>query len=390
MRKYLKIFSALALTGVCVLVFSSCEKAGTELSELMIIQGIGVDYEKGKYTVTVEILNNEQSGTPSGDSSGENKTKIYSMKGETVSDALRLLTTKSGNVPLFAHNRVIVINENLNEKSIADVMDFFVRNYDSRASQLVCIAKEKKAEEIIRAKLMNDTVKSEILENLLTESYENSLIPQTRVIDVVNALNNEAQTLAVPAIRITKNGENEDYELSGCVLYDENGEACGFLDTEQTEGLAFLNNDVKKGFFTEYLPNGEKATFIINKSKTKFLVETKDGNLFYHLTVDISCDVDEIGEKERRKSDKEILSDLDETVEKAVARRVEQTLNALQKSTGGDCIRYCKILELKKPQLFKKVEDDWKNIFINSKTTVSVNVTIRRVGEEILKNNGNT
>jgi spore germination protein KC len=227
----------------------------------MIIQGIGVDYEKGNYTVTVEILNNEQSGTPSGDSSSENKTKIYSMKGETVSEALRLLTTKSGNIPLFAHNRVIVINEKLNEKNIADVMEFFVRNYDSRASQLVCISKGKKAEEVIRAKLMSDTVKSEILENLLTESYKNSLIPQVRVIDVMNALNNKVQTLAVPAIKVAKNGENEDYELSGCALYDENGNACGFLDAEQSEGLAFLNNEVKKGFFTEYLPNGEKATF---------------------------------------------------------------------------------------------------------------------------------
>lgn len=353
----------------------------------MIIQGIGVDYEKGNYTVTVEILNNEQSGSPSGDSSSENKTKIYSMKGETVADALRLLTTKSGNLPLFAHNRVIVINENLNEKTISDVLEFFVRNYDSRASQLICISKGKKAEDIIRAKLLNDTVKSEILENLLKESYEHSLIPQVRVIDAVNFLDNKALTLCIPAVSVKKNGENEDYELSGCAVYDEKGRVSKFLSVEEAEGLAFLNNDVRKGFFTENLPNGEKATFVINKSKTRFRVGTENGNLIYYLTVNISCDLDEIGAKERAKNDSEILADLEKTIKNAVCRRMESTLNALQKTDGGDCVRYCRILELKKPALYKTVEDNWKAVFNNAKTKVSVNVTIRRVGEETLKIN---
>ncbi len=387
MIKFRKVFSLVFISLICLSSFSSCEKAGTELADLMIIQGIGVDYEKGNYNVTVEILNNEQSGSPSGDSSSENKTKIYSIKGETVADALRLLTTKSGNLPLFAHNRVIVINENLNEQSISNVLEFFVRNYDSRASQLICISKGQKAEDIIRAKLLNDTVKSEILENLLTESYQHSLIPQVRVIDAVNSLENKAATLCVPAVTIKENGENEDFELSGCAVFDENGNVSKYLSVEEAEGLAFLNDDIKEGFFTETLPNGEKATFVINKSKTRFNVKTVNGNLHYYLTVNISCDIDEIGTKEREKSDSEILSDLEKTIKNAVSGRIEATLNTLQKADGGDCVHYCKILELKKPKIYKTVDDSWKSVFMNVKTFVAVNVTIRRVGEETLKIN---
>ncbi len=387
MKKLKRIFSVLLLCVFSLSCFSSCEKAGTELSDLMIIQGIGVDYEKGNFIVTVEILNNEQSGTPGGDSSSEDKTKIYSMQGETVADALRLLTTKSGNLPLFAHNRVIIINENLNEKTISDVLEFFLRNYDSRASQLLCVSKGQKAEKLIRAKLLKDTVKSEILENLLTESHKKSLIPQVRIIDAANALQNKAISLCVPAVTLKKNGENEDYELSGCAVYDRNGRVSMFLTKNESEGLGFLNNDVKDGFLTEDLPNGEKATFLINKSKTKYEIETKNGNLIYHLTVDFSCDVDEIGVGERAYPDKVIMKDLKNTVEKAVASRMNATLDALKKEKGGDCIAFCKILELKKPQLYKTVEDNWQNIFSNIQTTVEVNVTIRRVGEETLKTN---
>lgn len=88
MKKTVKPIKLLVLCVLMVCLFSSCEKAGTELSDLMIIQGIGIDTAPGGYRVTVEILNNEQSGSPSGDSSSDNKTKIYNAEGESVGAAL--------------------------------------------------------------------------------------------------------------------------------------------------------------------------------------------------------------------------------------------------------------------------------------------------------------
>ena len=130
---------------LCVTSFSSCEKAGTELSDLMIIQGIGVDYKNGQYTVTVEILNNEQSGSPSGDASSDNKTKIYNAQGESVGGALMKLTTKSGNKPFYAHNRVIVLGEGVINKDLEDVIDFFENisynktdTYESEKENEIC------------------------------------------------------------------------------------------------------------------------------------------------------------------------------------------------------------------------------------------------------------
>ncbi|MBR0535026.1 MAG: Ger(x)C family spore germination protein [Clostridia bacterium] len=386
MKSFRRIFSGVVAL-MCLVSFASCEKAGTELSDLMIIQGIGVDYKDGLYTVTVEILNNEQSGSPNGDSVSENKTKIYSMQGETVSDALRLLTTKSGNLPLFAHNRVVVINENLNEKTIADVLEFFVRNYDSRASQLLCVSKGKTAEEIIRAKLFKDTVKSEILENLLTESYNRSLVPRVRVIDGVNALQNKCGGLCIPAVGIMRNGENEDYELLGCAVYDENGIISGYLSNEEAEGMAFITDDFREGFLTQELYTNEFVSIVINKSKTKYDVFTENGRLKYRLTIDVSCDLDEVSVMEKKKSDPEILRDIKLSVAQGVSQRVEKTLDALQGPEGADCIMYYKLLQLENPRLFKTVENNWHDVFSSAQTQLRVNVTIRRAGEEILKDN---
>ncbi len=386
MKKSKKIFSFLLICILLLSTLTSCEKTGTELADLMIIQGVGVDYKNKEYTVTVEILNNEQSGSPGGDSASEYKTKIYSAKGKTVAEGLRLLTTKSGNKPLFAHNRVIIIGESLKTKKLTEIIGFFVRNYDSRASQLLCIAKNKTAEELIRARLLSDTVKTEILENLLNQSHRESLVPQVRIIDAVNALANENMSLCIPAVTLKKNGENEDYELAGCAVFHKNDGISMFLSPYASEGLAFLNNDVKNGFFTEELPNGEEASFIINKSKTSFKTKIENGNLMYNLTVDISCDLDEIGENERQKSQAEIARDLKQSIKRAVTQKTEKALNALKSENGSDCVRFCKILELQNPELYKTVQNNWNTVFKNSQATVAVNVTIRRIGEETLVN----
>ena len=381
----LKRIISLALTIVLLFSLSACEKAGTELSQLMIIQGIGIDYKDDIYKVTVEILNNEQSGSPNGNSQSDNKTKIYSAQGKSISEALRLLTTKSGNVPLFAHNRVIVINENLQEKSISHVMEFFVRNYDSRVSQLLCVAKGKSAEDIIRARLLDDTVKSEILENLLEESYMQSIVPRVRVIDAVNILQNPLMSLCIPAVTVTDNGENEDYALTGCALYNTNGQIASFITTQQAKGLAFLSDSVKGGFLSGSLPNDEGITFLINKSKTKYKVRVEDGKLIYSLVVNISCDIDEISNVNLYETDIQLLNEIKACIKKTISEKMKNTLEILQNNIDGDCIYFCKILELKNNDLYQEIKNNWQQLFPTIETEITVDVTIRRIGEEVLK-----
>ncbi len=380
--KLKKTFSIIILICIFTSLFTSCEKAGTELADLMIIQGIGMDKKDGKYIVTVEILNNEQSGSPSGDSNSENKTKIYSTSGETLSTAFRQLTSKSGNLPLFAHNRVIVLGESVLNENIKDLLDFFIRNYDSRASQIVCVAKENDAQKVIRAKLLNDTVKSEILENLLDESNRESMVPQSRVIDVINAYYSETGGFCIPCISVNKNGENEDFQLTGGALFNKYG-FLKYISEEESQGLSFLNNQVEKGYLSATLPDNTKASFLINKCKTKYSISVENGVLAYNLKIEIHCDLDEISEI-GNKDDKTLLRELKNAVGEELAERCSKTLNALQGEKGTDAVRYGKRLSLYENSTYERVKNKWDIYFPTVKTYLETEVTIRRVGEEIL------
>ncbi|MBQ7115097.1 MAG: Ger(x)C family spore germination protein [Clostridia bacterium] len=382
MKKYLKVCALLSLSVACLLSFSSCEKPGTELSELMIMQGIGIDTTNDGFKVTVELLNNEQSGSPGGNGNSENKTKIYTAEGKTVGEALRKLITKSGNEPMFAHNRVIVIGEEAANRNLSDILDFFERNYDSRASQLLCVAKNTTGEKVIRAKLLTDTIKSKILENMLEESAKQSLVPKVRIIDAINYIKDEASGLCIPAVKIQKNGENENFDLDGCAIFGTDSTFSMYIDSQAAEGIAILNDKFEEGVISADLPNGQKASFYINKGKSKYKIIQENGVLHYNLTVKLSCDLEGVQGAEYFNTDTGVIEAFQTAVGEALCKKAENTLIVLQGKHGADVVRYGKRLRLKENDLYKNMINDWDKIFPEIKLTITTDVTIRRIGEE--------
>lgn len=382
MKKLFKICFLISLSLVMLISLCSCEKPGTELSDLMIMQGIGIDVSDNEFKVTVEILNNEQSGSPAGNGNSDNKTKIYSAKGSTVGEALRKLITKSGNEPMFAHNRVIIIGEEAANRSLSDILDFFERNYDSRASQLLCVAKNTTGEKVIRARLLTDTIKSKILENMLEEGAKQSLVPKVRIIDAVNYMKDEASGVCIPAIRLEKNGENENYELDGCAIFGRDNSFSMYIDSEAAEGIALLNNKIEEGVISADLPNGQKASFYINKGKSTYEITEENGELNYNLKISVSCDLEGVQGDEYFNTDTGVLDTFQTAVAEALCKKAENTLIVIQGKHGADVVRYGKRLRLKENNLYNKLINDWDKVFPAIKLTVTADVTIRRIGEE--------
>ena len=58
MLKKITLFFLIFFMFLCL---CSCERYGTEIEDMMIIQGIAVDKENDAYEVTIEMLNNKQS-----------------------------------------------------------------------------------------------------------------------------------------------------------------------------------------------------------------------------------------------------------------------------------------------------------------------------------------
>ncbi len=383
MKKVFRIFVLLVLMLSCFSL-CGCEKLSTELSDMMIIQGIGIDKSREDVRVTVEILNNLQSGSANGEGNSPNKTYIFSSYGKTVNEAVNNIALKSGNIPLYAHNRVIVIGEEAAKSDISDTLDFFGRDYDSKPSMLICVGKNRKATDILSPDILQDTVKSEVVENILTVSSLNSFSPDVNLADAENRISNETVSLTLPAVEVHEKNGKKEYKLNGCAIFGNDKKLVSYLGKESTEGLLFLDDKVKKGEFSVEISKGNTASFFIVSSKTKYSVKTENGLPVFKVKIKTSLDLNELTGMNQKAIDKNILGELKKYAEKEIERKINKCFKDL-KQYNCDAARLGKRLSLLDTKYYNTVKDDWMSVFSKSEIIPDIEVTVRRAGNKGLK-----
>ncbi len=379
MKTTVKIFAVLAVLASSFML-CGCEKLGTELSELMIMQGIGVDKTDSGYRVTVEILNNEQLGSAEGGVSSD-LTRVYSCEGETVSQALYKLPAFNGNTPFFAHNRVIVLGESVVKNGIDEVLDFFERDFNSRPTQLICAAKECEAADILKGELPSGDVRSEILDDILHEAFETTSAPRVRIIDAANRLNGETTALCLPAVTMKKEGKYDVYVLDGCAAFNIGGSFGAYTSAEAASGIQMLDGFVNRGEITAVTENGKHASFVILSGKTSYKISVVNGKPSFDITVKLLCDLNTAEGELAYSDDGDYIKSLESSAEQTVCDSLVKTVSFLQ-SEKLDAARFARRLECADLKSYNSVKNDWSAVFAESEVKINTDVTLRRIGEE--------
>lgn len=370
-------FAALLLSAVCLVSLTGYRKLGTELSDLMVLQSVGVDCTATGYRVTVEMLRGNRNGTPDNTGGGA-VTRLCSAEGRTVADALYHLPLKSGGKPFLAHNRVIVIGgEGL--RALPEVLAFFTRDFGVRASQLLCVSRGCTAAELLAAKLPESDVRGEMLENVLTEAADHSVVPAVRLPDACNAFADGTSALCVPAVSVAGEGENVTYAVSGGAFFGHDGRFAGFLEPDVTFGIALLDGRLRGGSLTVPLPGGGTASLLLVRGKTRVDITTRNGTPAFCAAISLVCDVKEYGPNGANGRDPSAV--LTRAAETAVRERAENALSLLQTSPYGDCVRFGMRLRWADRTAYRRLSPTWEGAFRSCGFSCDVRVTIRRVGD---------
>lgn len=378
LKKILLLFFVLFV----FLIFCSCERYGTEIEDMMVIQGIAVDKENDDYVVTIEMLNNKQSASADSSNVGEEMTLCFSGKGKTVAEALRLIINKTGNVPTYTHNKVIILSEDVAKTDVSKVLDFFERDYTTQPVTLVCIAKDTKAGEILKADIGKDISKSEVLEKILNQSAISSITNETRLIDVINTVLDETACITLPAVSVQNNGENKAFFVENIAVFNYDNEIIYYLGRESAESFVKLLGELKNGTLVTEDENGNKATFIIVDGKTKYNAEVINGVVNYNVKIKMYCDLNAYEGDGFRTIKNETVEIFKRNIELDTERKINDTYNTIKEFGSYDILRFGRRLMQNDKNAYKLLKNDWQNNFKKSILNIDVEVIIRRIGEE--------
>jgi spore germination protein KC len=281
MKNKIKILQIVILVIILITSFSGCS-GYLQLDQSLIVEAVGVDIgDDGIYNVTIDAYN---AATCESDDAKKISTVI--ARGKSVYDALNNSKSQYGKDAIYSQNLAIVIGEKTAKLGIDQVIDFFIRHYDTRPNVKIFISKTT-AQDILNWRPKNEIDPASYIANLAkAASYIKSDIKT-----VTGNLDSKTSDPCILAIDIkTIDGEEKIVE-DGIAIFNHE-KLAGYLDPEECKGFAMIldNSGARGQTITVDVPEVGSCTFEIEnvKVRSKFYFFENRPILEYKIKLDVN------------------------------------------------------------------------------------------------------
>lgn len=340
-----------------------------EIEELAIVSGLAFDKKEDNYLVTAEIIDIK------GGKDSKTSTKLISSEGTTIFDAVRKSIKKAGKKLYFSHTEVIIISKELAQEGIIPILDWVSRDTELRYTNHFMVSKEKTAKEILEQQPMTSDILSFELNNTLKFQKSLSFALGIEQWQFISELATMGISATLPTVNITMDSTKLTFEITGTAMFKED-KLVGFLDGEDTKTMLFIKNKIKGGLLVgkEYKDNKEtRISLEIFQNTTKIKPRYSNGKFTIDIKTDTNVAIDEIGGSVNYAEEPE-LTKLKKDFESNLENSIKSLVRKIQEQYDIDIFGFGKEVKLDMPDLWKKIEPQWDEIF--KTIDIEVNSTI--------------
>lgn len=372
----MKVFKTVISIMLVCLLFAGCESSQS-LSDLTIVQGVGIDLQDNDTKVSLQYLNLAQSGG-STDSLSGNITSTADGKATSISDALSSASKTLSQEIFFGQNKIIVFGYDYAKESISKGMDYLIRSVDSRPDVLVAISSTS-AEDVINSKEKEARVPAENIYNLLRVGEQNGLGAVVTVNDLLNLYSDETSDIYLPVLKSV-----EDNVLCEGIAIFSQEKYKATLDENQTFGFLFVNNKIDGGAIT--VRNDELGIVgveIIN-SKTKNSISIKNGKPVFNCEINIKFMLDEVEKGITTSVNQKAINKIQSLVNTKVEKMCLSAINTCfeNKSDPFMAGRYTAKAD---SDYYDEVKKDWRDTLDDIQINITVHSELEKVNDNSIR-----
>ncbi|MEN6325642.1 MAG: Ger(x)C family spore germination protein [Syntrophomonas sp.] len=342
-----------------------------EVDDVSIVAGVAIDQGVNKkYQVTVEIVQT------SGGRESKTTSKLLTMEGNSILDAVRNGISLSGKDFYWSHAKVIIVSRKIAGEGMVKVTDWLSRDPETRLDVHLLISKEDSAKKILEGKSMTVEVKSFELDDILKNQKNLFKAPQIEIWEFTNNLAEEGISAITPSTNLEKENGADVLQIMGSAVFKRD-KLIGFIDGEETKDMLFVQNQIKGGLLTVN-ENGGKTpvTLEIFKNETKIEPIISGSNIEMSISTDTIVAIDEIGGNEDYIDD-EGRKKLEQDTEKMLKNRIERFVKKIQSEYGADIFGFGVKLREDHNKVWNEVSEHWEERFKDINITVKTKVHIR-------------
>ena len=340
MRKAVMILIALICVGAAV----NRNAFKSDISNRDVVQGVGIDInEDGTYTVTLETINTENYSNADG--AAKPVMNLRTLKGKTVSTAIKSAYSIDGKTPVLSQNRVIVIGKELAGKGILPSLDFFIRDAENYP-----------------------TVQIAVVEGKASDFFKNASSESTVV------------SRNMPIIETFKEKDRPEIKSKGTAVFKEGKYVCN-LNEEETSALNFLCNNARKGS-VDFNTDEDSAAISIIRCKTVQKVDYSAENPNFYIKIKIDADISEADSSTGYSLSESEVDALKGYAEEKIKNDIEKLTRKLYSEEKADVAGLSRLIYIHYPELFRKNEKNLSEIMTESQYFAEVEICVRRIGQD--------
>lgn len=346
-----------------------------QLDDKMIIHGVGIDRVENTFELTIQQF------SVTGSNEKEEGAQVVKTKGNSLMDAFSDLSLQTGKTPMFSQNLVLAIGEETAYNGINDILDFFVRYYESRPTVKIIIVKGK-AESVLSFKKDDKLIMAKDIMAITESERINSKVMSSNIFQFVGALKNSTLDPIASIVSVERQNDEEILAANGTAVF-KNDKLAGFIDTNSTRGALIINNRLNGGTEVIDVESVGKVSYSLEKSKSKVKFKLENGKPVYNIIIKINANIYEI----ERDIKTQLPDNAFNLMEEALISRIKTITNqAIYKSIfeyNSDIFGFGQIALKSDKEYFRTVENNWDQAMKEAKYNIDVSVKIDDTGQGI-------
>lgn len=346
-----------------------------QLDDKMIIHGVGIDRVENTFELTIQQF------SVTGSNEKEEGAQVVKTKGNSLMDAFSDLSLQTGKTPMFSQNLVLAIGEETAYNGINDILDFFVRYYESRPTVKIIIVKGK-AESVLSFKKDDKLIMAKDIMAITESERINSKVMSSNIFQFVGALKNSTLDPIASIVSVERQNDEEILAANGTAVF-KNDKLAGFIDTNSTRGALIINNRLNGGTEVIDVESVGKVSYSLEKSKSKVKFKLENGKPVYNIIIKINTNIYEI----ERNIKNQLPDNAFNLMEEALISRIKTiTSQAIYKSIfeyNSDIFGFGQIALKSDKEYFRTVENNWDQVMKEAKYNIDVSVKIDDTGQGV-------
>ena len=346
-----------------------------QLDDKMIIHGVGIDRVENTFELTIQQF------SVTGSNEKEEGAQVVKTKGNSLMDAFSDLSLQTGKTPMFSQNLVLAIGEETAYNGINDILDFFVRYYESRPTVKIIIVKGK-AESVLSFKKDDKLIMAKDIMAITESERINSKVMSSNIFQFAGALKNSTLDPIASIVSVEMQNDEEILAANGTAVFKDD-KLAGFIDTNSTRGALIINNRLNGGTEVIDVESVGKVSYSLEKSKSKVKFKLENGKPVYNIIIKINTNIYEI----ERDIKNQLPDNAFNLMEEALISRIKTiTSQAIYKSIfeyNSDIFGFGQIALKSDKESFRTVENNWDQAMKEAKYNIDVSVKIDDTGQGV-------